>query len=230
MDRANSIPGTLRLYSGPLSMFGAKAEIAAREKKLDFELVMVPFDMQRLYEPKHAEVLRINPKRQVPVLIHGDLEIFDSTQIFEYFEEIAPAPALWPAGVAARTRARLLELKSDEVYFPHIIRLMGLQATRDDPAAIAAREAATRFYDTMEEQLAGKEYLAGPFTYADIAFYMAGFFGDRMGAPMSEATPQLIAWRARMTARPAVRTVIGAMAKYLVSVGRRVPEYVTSAM
>jgi glutathione S-transferase len=211
-------------------MFGAKAEIAAREKKLDFELVMVPFDMQRLYEPKHAEVLRINPKRQVPVLIHGDLEIFDSTQIFEYFEEIAPAPALWPAGVAARTRARLLELKSDEVYFPHIIRLMGLQATRDDPAAVAAREAATRFYDTMEDQLDGKEYLAGPFTYADLAFYMAAFFGDRMGAPMSEATPQLIAWRARMTARPAVRTVIGAMAKYLVSVGRRVPEYVTSAM
>jgi hypothetical protein len=33
-----------------------------------------------------------------------------------------------------------------------------------------------------------------------------------------------------MTARPAVRAVIGAMAKYLVSVGRRVPDYVASAM
>jgi hypothetical protein len=61
----------LILYSGPLSMFGAKAEIAAHEKGLDFELVMVPFDMQRLYEPKHPEVVRVNPKRQVPVLIHG---------------------------------------------------------------------------------------------------------------------------------------------------------------
>src|SRR5574341_462248 len=103
----------LRLYSGPLSMFGAKAEIAAREKGLDFELVMVPFDMQRLYEPKHPEILRINPKRQVPVLIHGDLEIFDSTQIFEYFEALKPAPPLWPSGAAGRARARLLELKSD---------------------------------------------------------------------------------------------------------------------
>jgi glutathione S-transferase len=234
MDRASAAPGKLRLYSGPLSMFGAKAEIAAREKKLDFELVMVPFDMQRLYEPKHPDVLRINPKRQVPVLIHGDVEIFDSTQIFEYFEEIAPAPPLWPAGVAQRTRARLLELKSDEVYFPHIIRLMGLQANRDDAAAadaaVAAREAAARYYDTMEAQLAGKEYLAGPFSYADIAFYMALFFGDRMGAPMTAAAPKLIAWRARMTARPAVRNVIGAMAKYLASIGRRVPEYVTSAI
>lgn len=230
MDRTSTKPSALRLYSGPLSMFGAKAEIAAREKGLDFELVMVPFDMQRLYEPKHPEVLRVNPKRQVPVLIHGDIEIFDSTQIFEYFEEIAPAPRLWPAGVAARTRARLLELKSDEVYFPHIIRLMGLQAAREDPAAIAAREAAARFYDAMEAELGGKDYLAGPFTYADIAFYMAAFFGDRMGAPMTDATPKLIAWRARMTARPAVRTVICAMAKYLSSIGRRVPDFVATAI
>src|SRR6266849_7479564 len=90
----------MRLYSGPLSMFGAKAEIAALEKGLDVELIMVPFEMKTLYQPKHPEVLRINPKRQVPVLIDngpgGDLEIFDSTQIFEYFETIKPEPALWP--------------------------------------------------------------------------------------------------------------------------------------
>jgi glutathione S-transferase len=53
----------MRLFSGPLSMFGAKAQIAALEKGLDFELIMVPFDMRRLYEPKHPEVVRINPKR-----------------------------------------------------------------------------------------------------------------------------------------------------------------------
>jgi len=32
----------IRLYSGPLSMFGAKAQIAALEKGLDVELTMVP--------------------------------------------------------------------------------------------------------------------------------------------------------------------------------------------
>ena len=62
---------------------------------------MVPFDMQRLYEPKHPEVLRINPKRQVPVLIHDGLEIFDSTQIFEYLED-AQAGACAVAGRARR--------------------------------------------------------------------------------------------------------------------------------
>lgn len=215
----------IRLYSGPLSMFGAKAQIAAHEKGLDFELVMVPFDMARLYEPKHPDVLRINPKRQVPVLIHGDLEIFDSTQIFEYLEDLRPDPPLWPGGAAARARARRLELESDEVYFPPIIRLMGLQDRPQDPAATAAREAAARFYERMEEVVAGRDYLAGAYSYADIAFYMAQLFGARMGAPMTDATPRLLAWRDRVSARPAVRRVVGAMAAYLVSQGRPLPDF-----
>lgn len=219
----------MKLYSGPLSMFGAKAEIAAREKGLAFELIMVPFEMKTLYQPKHPEVLRINPKRQVPVLIDdgpgGDLEIFDSTQIFEYLETIKPEPALWPAEPKARARARLLEHKSDEVYFPPIIRLMGLQATPDDPAAVEARAAALAFYDGMEKDLGGKQWLAGSYSYADIAFYMAQIFGERMGAPMTDAHPQLQAWRDRMSARPAVRQVAGAMGRYLLSQGRKLPAF-----
>jgi glutathione S-transferase len=62
-------------------------------------------------------VLRINPKRQVPVLIDDGVEIFDSTQIFEYLEDRFPDPPLWPREPAARARARQLELKSDEVFF-----------------------------------------------------------------------------------------------------------------
>jgi len=215
----------MKLYSGPLSMFGAKAEIAAREKGLDFELVMVPFDMTTLYQPKHPEVLRINPKRQVPVLIDGDVEIFDSTQLFEYFESIKPEPPLWPAEPKARARARLLEHKSDEVYFPPIIRLMGLQATPQDPAAVEARAAAATYYDEMERQIAGKEWLAGNYSYADIAFYMAQLFGERMGAPMTEAHSRLQEWRERLSARPSVRRVAGAMGRYLLSQGRKLPEF-----
>jgi glutathione S-transferase len=214
-----------RLYSGPLSMFGAKAEIAAHEKGLDFDLVMVPFDMDRLYEPKHPDVLRINPKRQVPVLVHGDLEIFDSSQIFEYLEDLVPEPALWPKGAAARARARLIEHTSDEVYFPHIIRLMGLQATPDDPAAVAARDGAARFCARMERQIGDREFLAGTYSFADIAFYMAQLFGERMGAVLGPDCPRLIAWRDRMTARPAVARVVGPMAAYLVGQGRRLPAF-----
>src|SRR5205809_227421 len=94
----------MMLFSGPLSMFGAKAQIAALEKAFDFALIMVPFEMKRLYHPKHPDIVRVNPKQQVPILIHGDVEIFDSTQIFEYFEHLKPQPPLWPADPTARAR------------------------------------------------------------------------------------------------------------------------------
>jgi glutathione S-transferase len=223
----------MKIFSGPLSMFGAKVEIAAREKGVPFELVMVPFDPERGYEPKHPDVLRINPKRQVPILIDdglidGDVELFDSTQIFEYLEDVKPEPRLWTKDAKARARARQLEHRSDEVYFPHIIRLMGLEDRPDDPAAVAARDGAARYYRWMEEVLGARNYLAGDYSFADIAFYMAQLFGARKGAPMTDETPRLLAWRARMTARPAVAKVAGAMAAYLRSIGRQVPEFLNS--
>ena len=209
----------MKLYSGPLSMFGARAEIALREKGIPFELEMVPFEMKVLYEPKHPEVVRINPKRQVPVLIDGDLELFDSTQIFEYLETLKRDPALWPAEPRARARARLLEHKSDEVYFPHIVRLM------TDSKAPGAHEAAARFYEEMERTIGEQEWIAGAYSYADIAFYMAQLFGERMGAPIPAALMRLQAWRDRMSDHPAVRQVAGAMGSYLLSIGRTLPPF-----
>ena len=213
----------LRLFSGPLSMFGMKAQIAMLEKGLEFELVIVPF--RTSYEPKHPEVLRINPKRQVPVLIDGDLELFDSTQIFEYLEDLKPEPALWPREIKARARARLLELKSDEVYFPHVIRLMGLQQELNGPDAAAAKAGAAAYCRDLEQKLGGDPYLSGDFSFADIAFFMAQLFGERMGAPLDETTPRLLAWRARVSARQAVRTVARTMADYLAANGRTVPAF-----
>jgi glutathione S-transferase len=215
----------MKIYSGPLSMFGAKVEIAAREKGIDFELEMVPFSMRTLYEPKHPEVLRINPRRQVPVLIDGTLEVFDSTQIFEYFEDGWPAPALWPATPQDRARARLLELKSDEVFFPHVIRLMGLRGQGAHPDAGPARAAIGSYYDDMNRMLADRDHLAGPYSYADIAFFMAQFFAARMGVPMPSALPHLAGWRVRVSQRPAVQHVIGAMEEFLRRSGMPLPVY-----
>jgi glutathione S-transferase len=214
----------LTLYSGPLSMFGAKVQIAAIEKGLDFDLVMVPYDSQQGYSPKHPEVLRINPKKQVPVLVHGAVEIFDSTQIFEYLEDLAPDPPLWPRDIAARAHARGLEHRSDEVYFPHIIRLMSLQDVLTSEPAAAAIDAASRFYDEMDRRLENA-WLAGSYSYADIAFYMAALFGERQGAPITARTPRLLAWRLRMTQRPAVKKVVQAMAAWLQDAGRPVPAF-----
>jgi glutathione S-transferase len=105
---------------------------------------------------------------------------------------------------------------------------MAVEDTPQAPGWTIARDAAARYYQEMEALLAdGREFLAGPYTFADIAFYMAQLFGARKGAPMtSSVTPTLVAWRDRVSARPAVRTVVGAMGRYLASIGRPVPGFV----
>jgi glutathione S-transferase len=205
----------MKLYSGPLSMFGAKAEIALLEKGIPHEREFVPFDLQRLYEPKHPVVLRVNPKQQVPVLVDGDLEIFDSTQIFEYLEDVAPEPALWPRDPRERARARQLELGSDEVFFPHVVTIMP-QRTKATPAEAASAQASIQsYYGEMERRLDGLEFLAGTYSYADVAFFMAQSFASFLGAPWEAGHPRLDAWRDRVAARPAVARVFGAMVEYV---------------
>lgn len=230
MTQASTETPAIRLYSGRLSIFGAKVQIAALEKGLAFELVMVPFTQAEGYSPKNPEVVRINPKKQVPVLVHGDLEMFDSTQIFEYLEDLKPEPALWPTDIAARARARLLEHKSDEVYFPHVVRLMGLQHKLDDPLALSSIQAARDFYKELEPLLVGRDYVAGSYSFADIALYMALLFGARMSADITEATPRLLAWRDRMSARQAVQQVVIPMAEYLLSDGRPLPPFMSALL
>ncbi|MEO7887066.1 MAG: glutathione S-transferase family protein [Polaromonas sp.] len=221
---------TIRLYSARLSMFGAKVQIAAFEKGIALDLVMVPFTQTEGYSPKHPEVVRINPKKQVPVLINGDLELFDSTQIMEYLEDLQPKPALWPTDITDRARARQLEHKSDEIYFPHIIRLMGLQHNLSDPQAVAAIAGARDFYAQLETLLQGREFMVKNFSFADIALYMAMLFGERQGAPLTPATPLLLAWRDKMSARPSVRHAVVPMAEYLLSIGWPLPAFMAAML
>ena len=219
----------LTLYSGPLSMFGAKVQIALLEKGIAFQLRMVPFDADDGYQPKHPEVVRINPvRKQVPVLIDGDLEIFDSTQIFEYLEDLRPTPSLWPGNAADRARARLLEHRSDEIFFPNVIRLFGLQEDMQGEAAQTACAACARHYVEMDALLAGRDWLAGAYSFADIALYLAQIYAERKGAPLTGATPRLVAWRERVGARAAVRAVVGPMMRWLHAQGRPVPPYLQS--
>jgi glutathione S-transferase len=79
----------------------------------------------------------------------------------------------------------------------------------------------------MEALLGERDYLAGSYSFADIAFYMAQLFGDRMGVPMTEATPRLRRWRERMTRRAAVRAVVAPMAAFLRARGRPVPDFLS---
>jgi glutathione S-transferase len=202
----------MKLYSGPLSLFARKVEIALGEKGLPYERVMVPFTQAAGYAPKHPDVLAANPKGQVPVLVDGELTLFDSTLIVEYLEDAYPTPPLYPKGAKACARCRLIELSADEILLPLVRALMFRSVPADpDPTRQAERaaeaeraEAAIRdFYAGLETRLAGRDYFCGDYSVADIAMFMTVLFVLRLRGPRLDAFPALAAWYARVGARPA---------------------------
>ena len=201
----------MKLYSGPLSLFARKVEIALAEKSLQFERVMVPFTQAAGYAPKHPDVLAANPKGQVPVLVDGDLTLFDSTLIFEYLEDAYPTPPLYPPGAQARARCRMIELSADEILLPLVRNLMFRNAPPDPDAerqrlreseAERAEAAISVFYGGLEAKLGGRDYFCGDFSVADIAMFMTVLFVLRLRGPRLAGFPALAAWYARIGARP----------------------------
>jgi glutathione S-transferase len=201
----------VKLYSGPLSLFARKVEIALREKSLPFERVMVPFTQAAGYAPKHPDVLAANPKGQVPVLVDGDLTLFDSTLIFEYLEDAYPTPPLYPAGAKARARCRLIELQADEILLPLVRSLMFRNAPPDpdrerqelrESEADRAEAAIAACYGELQDRLGGRDYFCGDFSVADIAMFMTVLFVLRLRGPRLTGFPALAAWYARIGARP----------------------------
>ncbi|WP_422003479.1 glutathione S-transferase family protein [Reyranella sp.] len=56
---------------------------------------------------------RLSPLRRIPVMVDGDLVLSDSSVICQYLEDRWPTPALFPADIADRARARWLEEFAD---------------------------------------------------------------------------------------------------------------------
>jgi glutathione S-transferase len=202
----------MKLYSGRLSLFSRKVEIALHEKGLPFERILVPFSQTKGYSPKHPQVLAANPKGQVPVLVDGDLALYDSTVILEYLEDAYPAPRLYPDTPEARARCRLFDLFADEVMLVPLRSLMfRTEPKPEDPERWAANEAKARpaedalagHYAELDRELQGKAYLCGGFSVADISVFMSVLYARRLGGPPLSGHPALAAWYARLSERPA---------------------------
>jgi glutathione S-transferase len=211
----------VKLYSGPLSLFTAKVRVALDEKSIPYERIEVGWSLAARYEPHHPDVVALNPKKQVPVLVDGDVVVYDSTLILEYLEERFPEPPLYPAELALRARCRQLEAAADEIVFPAVWELIDggfyPAAPGDTAAAERNRRAKSRMAELCEgldKELVGREYLCGRFSVADIGTYIMVSTAATLGAPPPASCSQLQAWLARMSARPAVRRELTAMAAH----------------
>ena len=158
--------------------------------------------------------MRLNPKRQVPVLVDGDLTLYDSTLILAYLEDRHPKPPLLPSDPAGRARCRQLEAAADEILFPHIFELIQEvfykgETERDAARIAAARKAIAEHYADLERGLDPGSYLEGSFSIADIGYFMTVTFAANLGAPLADEQPKLRAWYERVLARPTVSRELG---------------------
>ena len=218
----------ITLYSGPLSLFTAKVRIALAEKNLDYKRIEVPFGRAEGYEPKHPEVVRHNPKQQVPVLVVEDggtepLVLWDSTVIVEYLDELQPSPPLFPADPAERARCRMLELHADEVFFANVWTLIqNVFYPGGDGASEVIAEAQSelaRHYADLDKMLEGRDWIGGEdMTAADVSYRLATLFASTLKGAPSPELKSFGAWIARMDARPSVAAELGGLVNSIAAI------------
>jgi glutathione S-transferase len=149
----------------------------------------------------HApDYLALNPTGRTPTLIDGDLKLWESTAIMQYFASQKPN-SLWPDD--AGTRADIMRWQSwqlahfskegcEPLLFQRIVKQI-LQLGPPDEAVIAkglecfGREAAV---------LVGKDV-----TLADFSVAAPLFYAERAGLPLA-SYPNVKDWFARVAALP----------------------------
>jgi len=98
----------MKLYIGNknYSSWSMRPWVLMKQAGIEFEEVKVRFDSFASSSNFKREILRVNPTGRVPVLVDGDLVVWDTLAIAEYLAEQFPEKRLWPADRKARARAR----------------------------------------------------------------------------------------------------------------------------
>jgi glutathione S-transferase len=193
-----------KLISHKLCPYVQRAVIALTEKGVPFERV----DIDLANKPDWF--LALSPFGKTPVLLVGDVPIFESAVILEYVEETQPRP-LHPTDPLRRADHRgWIEFGSAV-----LSDIAGFYAAPDQAifnaktlqleqrfARLEARVAAAPWFDGESFSLVDAVF--GPvFRYFDVFDEIAdfGILADK---------PKLIRWRQALAARPSVRAAVSA--------------------
>ncbi|MDR1967400.1 MAG: glutathione S-transferase family protein [Burkholderiaceae bacterium] len=98
----------LKLYIGNknYSSWSMRPWVLLRQAEIRFEEVRLRFDSFDAGSSFKRRVGQISPAGKVPVLVDGELAVWDSLAIAEYLAERFAERHLWPRDTAARARAR----------------------------------------------------------------------------------------------------------------------------
>ncbi len=193
---------TLVIGTKGWSSWSLRPWLALRQAGLSFDEVLIP-----LRRPETAAAIsRYSPSGKVPVLIEGDVRIWDSLAICEYAAELAPE--LWPADARARAVARSVSAEM-HAGFMELRRLMSMDVTARLPAPepTAALQAEIARILELWHDCRTRFGRSGPFLFG--AFSVA----DAMYAPVVtrfvtygvELSPIARAYVESITALPAMR-------------------------
>ncbi|BAK78184.1 glutathione S-transferase domain protein [Pseudogulbenkiania sp. NH8B] len=138
-----------------------------------------PFNEQLipLFQPDtKSRILAANPAGKVPVLLDGQLRVWDSLAICEYLAECFPAARLWPEDLAERSLARSVAAEMHSGFAALRQHLPMDIVSRHSGFAVPEAAAADirRIVELWEELLHGHQdngpFLFGHFTIADAMY------------------------------------------------------------
>ena len=138
---------------------------------LAMKVLGIPFQEERipLYgETSKQEILKHSPAGKVPVLIDGDLHVWDSLAILEYLAE--REPRIWPADARLRARARSISAEMHSG-FRNLRQHMSMNIRRRHPGKGRTPESLADVRRVVEiwSECRGP-FLFGPFCGADAMY------------------------------------------------------------
>lgn len=211
----------MKLYDIPGFPNPLRIRIVLAEKGLAAQVEFVKVDLPAA-EHKQPHFLAINPMGTVPVLeLEDGTYLSECTAITEYLDNLDGNPVL--TGRTARDKGviHMMQKRAESqlidavgIYFHHATPGLGdaLRAYKSpewtDREEWGRRErvraeAGMRYFDGV---LSSQPYVAGEaFSMADITVWAGLLFAGFAQIPVPEDCVHLLAWKARVDARPSVR-------------------------
>jgi glutathione S-transferase len=200
---------SMKLYFSP-GACSLSPHIALHEAGLAFEPVLASTKSHKLQDG--TDYYGINPLGYVPMLELDDgTRLREGPAILQYIADLVPLKNLAPAaGTMPRYRLQeWLNFIGTEMHkgFSPLFN----PATPDEYKVVVKARLASR-YTWLESELAGKEYLMGEhFNVADGYLFTITNWAKPLGIDLSPY-PTVMAWHARVGARPAVQEALKAEA------------------
>lgn len=203
---------SLVFYHGQGSPYSWRVWLALEHLGLPYELKVLSFSEKDQLKP---EFVALNPRHQVPTIVHDGFALRESLAILEYLDEIAPSRRLYPGTAQERARIRRL-VREDEEHldgkgltpiYDELYKKPGGVAP-DEARLEAGRKKLREEFDYFGRELRGPFLAGGAPTAADFVLYPDIAYVKRIGAKKPESKlsgilpPPIAQWAARIEALP----------------------------